>query len=338
VLARAAGWRGRDHRPWPGRTAFARLEAGELAGKDVLVSTAIAVACALAAACCFAIGSVVQQDVARRSGEGILRFRLLLSLLRQPRWVGGFALGVGSFAVQGLALAFGPLTLVQPLAATDVLFALPLIARRNRRRLTGQDAAGALIVTAGIAVFLTVSPPSAGRSAPSPAAWIPVFAAAGALAAGSAAAALRSRGQARVLWLATAAGALYGLMDALTKSSVDILAANGGAVLAAWEPYALLAAAVLASLFGQSAFGAGALSLSLPVIDSVEPVTAVAIGATIFDEQLAASPAHLAIQLAAGALAVAGITVLSRSTVVKTEAELTPGPDPDASGQHPNSR
>jgi hypothetical protein len=302
------------------------------------VSTAIAVVGALASACCFAIGSVVQQGVARRSGEEALRLRLLLSLFRNPRWVSGFALGVGSFAIQGLALAFGPLTLVQPLAATDVLFALPLIARRNRRRLTGQDAAGALTVTAGIAVFLVVSPPGTGRSVPSPGAWMPVFAAAGALASGSAVAALRSQGQARVLWLATAAGALYGLMDALTKSSVDILAANGGAVLIAWEPYALLAAAVLASLFGQSAFGAGALSLSLPVIDSVEPVTAVAIGATIFDEQLAASPAHLAVQMAAGAVAVAGITVLSRSSVVKTEAEVTPGPDADASGQRRNGR
>ncbi len=139
------------------------------------------------------------------------------------------------------------------------------------------------------------------------------------------------------MWLATAAGALYGLMDALTKSSVDILAA-GGAVLAAWEPYALLAAAVLASLFGQSAFGAGALSLSLPVIDSVEPVTAVAIGATIFDEQLAASPAHLAIQVAAGAVAVAGITVLSRSSVVKTEAAFPPGSGADAPSQCRDAR
>lgn len=35
-------------------------------------------------------GSVLQQGVARRPGEGILRLRL--SLLRQPRWAGGFLL------------------------------------------------------------------------------------------------------------------------------------------------------------------------------------------------------------------------------------------------------
>lgn len=286
------------------------------------MSTAIAVICALAAACCFAVGSVVQQGVARQSRERILRPGLLLALFRQPRWVAGFALGVGSFGIQGLALAFGPLTLVQPLAATDVLFALPFIARRNRHRLTRRDAVGALTVTAGIAAFLTISPPATGRGAPGLTAWIPAFIAIAALAGGSAVAALRSRGRAVVVWLAAAAGVLYGLMDALTKSSVDILATSGAAMLHAWEPYALLAAAIFASLFGQSAFGAGALSLSLPVIDSAEPVTAVAIGATIFAERLAASPAHLAFQLLAGAVAVTGITILSHSSVVTTEEYL----------------
>ena len=131
-----------------------------------MVATTLAVIFALAAAACFALGSLVQQGVARESGQGILRFRLLLALLRQPRWVAGVALSAGSFVIQGAALAFGPLTLVQPLAATDVLFVLPFIARRNRRGLTRRDAAGALTVTAGIVVFLAVSPPSGGTSQP----------------------------------------------------------------------------------------------------------------------------------------------------------------------------
>jgi hypothetical protein len=77
------------------------------------VSTAIAVAAALAAAFCFAVGSLVQQGVAvRETGKRILSFRLLLSLVRQRQWVGGVMLAAGSFAIQGLALAFGPLTLV----------------------------------------------------------------------------------------------------------------------------------------------------------------------------------------------------------------------------------
>ena len=37
------------------------------------------------------------------------------------------------------------------------------------------------------------------------------------------------------------------------------------------------------------------LSVSLPVIDTVEPVSAVIIGATVFSESLATSPAQLSV-------------------------------------------
>ena len=291
-----------------------------------MLDTTIAVVAALTAGFLFAAGSVVQQGVARQSGDDALRFRLLWDLVRQPRWVAGVALEAFSFVIQGVALVFGPLTLVQPLAATDVLFALPMIARRQRRRLTRPDILGALTVAAGIAIFLAVSPPTSGLSAPPIGVWIPVFLAMGILVALAAVAALRVRGKARVIWLAAAAGALYGLGDALTKSTVDLFSSIGWATLVSWEPYALAATGVVSALFGQSAFGAGALSLSLPVIDTLEPVCAVVIGATVFGERLASSPVQLGFQLAGGVAAVAGIWVLSRSKIV--EAETLDAPQP----------
>jgi hypothetical protein len=125
------------------------------------------------------------------------------------------------------------------------------------------------------------------------------------------------------VWLAAAAGVLYGLLDALTKSSVDILTVSGAHVLATWEPYTMFAVAVFGALFSKSAYGSGVLSLSLPVIDTAEPVAAVTIGATVFGERRASSVALQIVQLAGGALAVAGIAVLSRSSVVQTETELS---------------
>ena len=291
-----------------------------------MLDTTIAVVAALTAGFLFAAGSVVQQGVARQSGDDALRFRLLWDLVRQPRWVAGVAMEAFSFVIQGVALVFGPLTLVQPLAATDVLFALPMIARRQRRRLTRTDILGALTVAAGIAIFLAVSPPTSGLSAPPIGVWIPVFLAMGILVALAAVAALRAHGKARVIWLAAAAGALYGLGDALTKSTVNLFSSIGWATLVSWEPYALAATGVVSALFGQSAFGAGALSLSLPVIDTLEPVCAVVIGATVFGERLASSPVQLGFQLAGGVAAVAGIWVLSRSKIV--EAETLDAPQP----------
>jgi hypothetical protein len=59
-----------------------------------------------------------------------------------------------------------------------------------------------------------------------------------------------------------------------------------------------------------SAFQASALSASLPVIDTVEPVSGVVIGAVLFNERLASSPAGLMAQLGAAAVAVTGIAML----------------------------
>jgi drug/metabolite transporter (DMT)-like permease len=294
------------------------------------VKITIAITCALCAAFCFALGSLFQQGAARESSEGTLHFRLLAGLLREPRWLAGVALSASSFLILATALAFGPLSLVQPLVATEIVIALPLIARRNKRRLTRKDAIGALTVTAGMATFIAVSPPISGVTEPRVTAWIPAFIGIGAVTAVAGVASTRTRGTARVIWLAAAAGAVYGLLDALAKSSVGVLQMHGfGGVVTAWEPYALAAAGVLGGLFGQSAFHAGPLSLSLPVIDTLEPVAAVVLATTVFREQLASAPWELGLQLAGGALAVAGIAILSHSSIVSTEFRTQPHGDSD---------
>jgi hypothetical protein len=121
--------------------------------------------------------------------------RLLLDLARRPRWLAGIGLDAMSFLILALALAFGPLALVQPLASLDVLFALPLIARLQGRRLTMGDGIGAVTVAGGIVIFLAVAPPTGGLKAPSLTTWAPVFVAAGTLSAITALAGLRVTGR-----------------------------------------------------------------------------------------------------------------------------------------------
>src|SRR5262245_38505425 len=228
------------------------------------VRTAIAVAAALCAAFCFALGSLIQQGAARQAHARTLRFGLLVALARQRRWLGGMAITVSSFGIQGVALAFGPLALVQPLVATEVLFALPMIARRNRLPLRRKGIIGGLGVASGMAIFATVSPPSGGVGVPGLAAWAPALTGITALADLSGFAALRTRGTARVIWLAVATAVIYALVNAITKGSVGLLMTRGAGVLATWEPYALMAVGILSGVFGQSAFNAGPLSMSLP--------------------------------------------------------------------------
>lgn len=56
--------------------------------------------------------------------------------------------------------------------------------------------------------------------------------------------------------------------------------------------------------------------MSLPIIDSVEPVEGVLIGATAFGEQIAKSPGTVAFQLVAGLIAVVGTVILGRSPLI----------------------
>jgi hypothetical protein len=49
----------------------------------------------------------------------------------------------------------------------------------------------------------------------------------------------------------------------------------------------------------------------------VEPISAVVIGSTLFDESLASSPLLLSAQLLGAALAIVGIVVIDRSQLVR---------------------
>jgi hypothetical protein len=81
-------------------------------------------------------------------------------------------------------------------------------------------------------------------------------------------------------------------------------------ILAHWQPWALITLGIAGIALSTGAFQASTLSASLPIIDTVEPVSGVVIGAFLFDERLAASPAGLLVQLAAAGVAVAGIVML----------------------------
>ena len=280
---------------------------------------AIAVAAGLCAAFCFALGSLIQQGAARQTDARTLHFGLLVALAHERRWLAGLAITVLSFGIQGVALAFGPLALVQPLVATEVLFALPMVAYRDRCRLTRRGITGGLGVASGIAIFVTVSPPAGGVSVPDLAAWAPALAGITALTVLSAVAALRAHGTARVIWLAAATAVIYALVNAITKSGVSLLTSHGAGVLATWEPYALMAAGILSGLFAQSTFRAGPLSLSLPIIDTVAPASSVVLAAAVFNEHLTRSLRLLALQLVGGMIAAAGIALLSHSPAVLAE-------------------
>jgi drug/metabolite transporter (DMT)-like permease len=227
-------------------------------------------------------------------------------------------LTVFSFVMQGLALAFGPLVLVQPVAATDLLFALPLLAWRRQERLTFPEWLGIVCTAGGVAAFLAVLPPgSAGTPVPALVAWLPAFVCIGAIVVVLPAIGLRAGGKLRSALYATSAAVLFSLLDSLTKSTTGRIRDDGVTVLRHWEPYAMVAVGITALVLSQSAFQAGSLAVSLPVIDTLEPIGAVLIGVAVFDEHLAVSPPAIAAQAVGAGVAVLGIVLLALSPLAR---------------------
>jgi drug/metabolite transporter (DMT)-like permease len=275
------------------------------------VNVAIAVPAALGAAGAFGLGAAVQHRQARlmpRPGQGLAR--LLTQLARQPSWLAGIALTVAGYGLQATALAFGPLTLVAPIVAADLVFALPVAARWAGRPLTSRDWLGCLLTAGGIAAFLVTAPESSGRSDAPALDWLLAFGAVAVIAMAVIATGRLAPGS-RAATRAVAAGLVYGMTAAVTLSLTRLVRAEGlWSALMHWQPWALAGLGLAGLALTMGAFQAGALGASLPVIDTVEPVSGVLIGTFVFAEPLAATPAGLGLQAAGALAAVAGIALL----------------------------
>lgn len=249
--------------------------------------TIIAAGLALVSAALFAVAAAAQQRAAaqvpdeRARGLGLMRV-----LLRRPLWWVGTGGDFGGYAAQAAALGVGSLVLVQPLLVTTLLFALPLAAWWSGRRLARADVAWALTLSAALALFVVVAEPTAGVDRAAPLRWLPAGVLLGMVLLGCLGVAAVRRGTVRAVLLAVATALLYGLTAALTKGVVSLLDDGLFALVTAWETPALVVAAVGGTVTAQSAFQAGGLAASLPIITVGEPLVGVALGAVVLDEQV----------------------------------------------------
>ena len=286
----------------------------------------MAVVLALLSALAYAGASVLQQRAAREVPEELaLRPGLLTRLIRRPMWLAGTASDWAGFGFQAAALGLGSILVVQPLLSSGLLFALPLSAAWAGRRLGGKDWTAAGALTVALIVFLLVGEPSAGKDFASGFAWIVAGVTLGAVIIGCTVAAMRTRGTSRAVLLALATAVLYSLTAVLTKSAVERLSDGLSVFATSWEPYVGAATALIGLVLNQSAFQAGELEASLPILTVVEPLIASVLGVLMLNEEL---QAHGFVQWTAVVLAVAvmivGVIALARSAARMETASDNP--------------
>ncbi len=268
----------------------------------------------IGAACCLGFGFVLQQRAAQRAPlADFLSFRLLLDLLRMPEWVIGIAAMVGGQALGALALAHGEVSLVEPLTATNLLFAMAL-----SRWLTGQPLgwsgwAGVGLLAAGVTSFIVAGRPSGGGEAAGALRHWLLFGMVVGIAILLTALAKRLRPTLEATVLALAAGLLYGLQDALTRISGQFVHDEGITELFVhWQPYVIVAIGLTGLLLVQSAFETAPLRSSLPSLTAAQPLAGIACGVGFLGDRLQITPSALAWQAVGLVAIVAGIVLLGR--------------------------
>lgn len=280
--------------------------------------TAQVVALAMGSALLLATTSILQHRAAGAvPHHKSLRFGLLCDLARNPLWLLGVAADGGAYLFQFLALRRGAIVLVQSVLVTGLLFALPVGAAASHRRLARRDWLGTVAVVTGLIVYLGTASPDRGRGQPRAMGWVILFSLVVGTVALLVVVAPPGPSKRRAFALGSACGVLFGLNAALTKACGSVLDHGGaGRLITSWQLWALIASASLGFMLAQSAFQAGPLEASLPVLTISDPLASSFIGLVFLHERIATSPAAMLTELFGAAVMVAGVLVLARSPLV----------------------
>lgn len=265
----------------------------------------------LAAALVLGAAEVADQRSTKRVRQRrVLSPTIFVDLARQPLWLASIAGIIAGFALQVLALRFGPLALVEPLLVCDLIFAV-LLAAYLSRRFDPVLLGGVLATAAGVAVFLAIGQPSSGRSSVGFIVVLPL--AAGLTAAvGGCLLLARRGGNVRPLALALACGICYGTAAFLIKLVVAPTGAGLAGVLTDWPIYALAIVGPLGFLLNLNAFQQSVMIAPvISIITVCDPLISVALAALWLDERLSGSPAGIAGEVIALLVMSAGIVVVA---------------------------
>ncbi|MGI5430118.1 DMT family transporter [Streptomyces sp. CA-179760] len=286
---------------------------------------ALSVLLSLVSAFAYAGGAIVQERVAESSpGEQY-------APLRRPGWWAAVGLNGLGGVLHVVALAYGPLSLVQPLGALTIVVALPMAALFVGRKAGATAWRGAIMATVGLAGLLSLVAASDARSLDTAQRVAVAVVTAGAVVTLMIAARAAHRHPAvRSMLLATASGIAFGMSSVFTKTvAVDWTGGVSAADVPSLAVIGVLATAGM--LLSQAAYRGAGLTAPLATLTVVNPVVAAAVGITMFGETFRYGTTGTALALSCGVVAAGGLILLT------TERLAQGRPEPESTGTVPGS-
>ncbi|MCX5107729.1 DMT family transporter [Streptomyces sp. NBC_00378] len=287
-------------------------------------SLALSVLLSLVSAVAYAAGAIVQERVATGDGHS-------LAPLRNRVWWAAVALNGGGAVLHVVALAYGPLSLVQPLGALTIVFALPMAALFVRRRAGATAWRGAIMATVGLAGLLALTGNAGSHALNGRDQLIVAGATLGAVALLALVSTGVHRPVVRSVVLAGAAGIAFGIASVFVKTVA--VGWTSGAVTEGLP--ALLAIAGFAAtglLLSQAAYRGAGLTAPLATVTVVNPVIAAVVGITMFGEHFRYGTTGTMLALACAVVAAGGLILLTteRLGTEHRAAQTANGALPDA--------
>ncbi|MET8904225.1 DMT family transporter [Streptomyces sp. NPDC004538] len=290
---------------------------------------ALSVLLSLVSAVAYAGGAIVQEQVAASSSAA------QYAPVRRPGWWAAVALnGLGGL-LHVVALALGPLSLVQPLGALTIVFALPMAALFVGRKAGATAWRGALMATVGLAGLLSLVGAADAQSLDT-AQRIGAAVVTGAVivALMIAARAVHRHPAVRSILLAVASGIAFGMSSVFTKTvAVDWSGGVSAADLPSMAVIGVLATAGM--VLSQASYRGAGLAAPLATLTVVNPVVAAVVGITMFGETFRYGTTGTALALSCGVVAAGGLILLtteriSRESAAAGESEALPAEQPAA--------
>ena len=287
----------------------------------------ISVAFALASSGAYALGAVVQERLAVRLGASTPWRVIVHALLRARRWWISVGLNALGALLHVAALAYGPLSVVQPLGALTLVLALPIGAAFTVRRVANRQWFGAALTIVGLLLLLMLTVPGSGDGVDPADTTVLIIASALVLAAMIAGTATVRRMVPRSLMYAIGAGVAFAVASALTHAVTRQYEIAGAAALLSPTVPAIAAMAIAGVLLSQLAYRGSGLGAPLATVTLANPVASAVIGVALFGERFADGLLAMALLVVAASTATAGVVLLSPPA---TSTQYTTGVDPKA--------